>query len=152
MKKLVILGCVLFLLTGCVNVKDETVEDIISNALTSNVKTINVRRQGYHYYLPSGLKIIDSTDYNEVIKDSKYKYYLYVDVVSYFNKINEEYKISDKAIISRNIKNGSKLGYLEVNEYKNSKYLIEIMFNYAKIEVMVDKEDINVAIAYGVSI
>ena len=33
-------------------------------------------------------------------------------------------------------------GYLEINE-KNDKYLIEIMYNYAKIEVIVEKEDIN---------
>ncbi len=152
MKKVLILVCILFLLTGCVNLKSETVEDILSDALSSKVISTNVNRKGYRYYLPRGLKGIKSTDYNEVLKDTKYKYYLYVDIVSYYNKINEEYKIADDSFISRSINYGNKKGYLEVNEYKNTKYLIEIMYNYAKIEVMVDKEDINKVVAYAISI
>jgi len=152
MKKLLLLGIVLVLLTGCVNMKNTNVESIISNALSSKASKANINRHGYSYYLPRGLKVIDSTDYNEVFKDSKYKYYLYVDVVSYFNEIKEDYKVRDKSIISRTIKKDSKTGYLEVNEYKNDKYLIEIMYNYAKIEVMVDYDDINKTVAYAISI
>ncbi|MBQ6686912.1 MAG: hypothetical protein IJN03_00120 [Bacilli bacterium] len=152
MKKLLILGCILVLLTGCTNLKDNSVEDIISESLASRVDSTNVNRKGYRYYLPRGLKVIDSTDYNEVFKDTKYKYYLYVDIISKYNKISEEYKINNNSFISRNIKNGEKRGYLEVNEYENSKYLIEIMYNYAKIEVMVDENDINKVIAYAVGI
>jgi len=152
MKKFLILVCTLFLLTGCVDIKKKSVEDIIKGSLASRVDTTNVNRKGYRYYLPRGLKVINSNDYNEVFKDSKYKYYLYVDVISYFDKIHEEYKITDKAFLSSKIQNGDKLGYLEINEYENEKYLIEIMYNYAKIEVMVDKEDINKVIAHAICI
>ena len=152
MKKVVILIGILFLLTGCVSVDDTSVEAIISHALSTKVDGRNVNRKGYSYYLPRGLKAIRSTDYNEIFKDSKYKYYLYVDVVSYFNKIDEEYKVASKSLMSRRIKNGEYVGYLEVNEQENEKYLIEIMYNYAKIEVMVDESDINKVIAYAISI
>ena len=152
MKKVVILLGILFLLTGCATVKDSSVEAIISNALSTKVDARNVNRKGYSYYLPRGLKGIRSTDYNEIFKDSKYKYYLYVDVVSYFNKIEDDYKVASKSLMSRTIKNGNKVGYLEVNEQENEKYLIEIMYNYAKIEVMVDENDINKVIAYAISI
>ena len=152
MKKLFLILCTLFLLTGCTNTKTANLDNLISNALTSRVKNTNVYRKGYDYYLPVGLRSVDSTDFNEVIRDSHYKYYLYVDLISYFNKKTADYKISNEAILSRKINYGGKSGYLEVNEYKNSKYLIEIMYNYAKIEVMVDYEDINEVITYAISI
>ena len=152
MKKLLLLTCTLLLLTGCVRVKDANIDTLLSGALTSNVTMKNVNREGYSYYLPRGLKVSDSTDYNEVIRDAKYKYYLYVDVISYFNKIKDNYKVSDKAYISKKINYDNKNGYLEINEQENSKYLIEIMYNYAKIEVMVDMDDINEAVTYAISI
>ena len=39
-----------------------------------------------------------------------------------------------------------KFGYLEINLVSNNRYLIEIMYNYAKIEVIVDEKNINSAI------
>ena len=36
-----------------------------------------------------------------------------------------------------------KTGYLEINEQKNGRYFIEFMYNYAKMEVETDYEDIN---------
>ena len=76
MKKLILLTCTLFFLTGCVNVKDTSVDNLLSYSLTSKAEIKNVNRKGYSYYLPRGLKVDNSTDYNEVIKDEKYKYYL----------------------------------------------------------------------------
>ena len=152
MKKFFVILCTLFLLTGCTNTKTANLDNLINNALTSKIKSTNVYRRGYDYYLPVGLRSVDSTDYNEVIRDAQYKYFLYVDIISYFNKKNDNYKISNEAFLSRKINYGKNSGYLEVNEYKNSKYLIEIMYNYAKIEVMVDYEDINEVVTYAVSI
>ena len=152
MKKLILLVSTLFFLTGCVNIKDTSVDNLISYALTSKVHSRNVDRKGYSYYLPRGLNIYNSTDYNEILKDAKYKYYLYVDIISYYNKKDSNYKVNESSMISRNIQYDDKKGYLEVNEYANSKYLIEIMYNYAKIEVMVEKDDINNAVAYATSI
>ena len=50
------------------------------------------------------------------------------------------------------IKHGDLTGYIEINEIKDNQYLIEIMYNYAKIEVMVEKEFIKEAVANILSV
>ena len=49
---------------------------------------------------------------------------------------------NNKSFYSKYIDINDKYGYLEINEYKG-KYLIEFMYNYAKIEAVVNKENIN---------
>ena len=44
---------------------------------------------------------------------------------------------------SKKIKANGKEGYLEIQKQKNGKYVIEFVYNYAKIEAMVDEESIN---------
>ena len=44
------------------------------------------------------------------------------------------------------------VGYVEINLTKNDKYLVEIMYNYAKIEVIVGKDKINEALLTSISI
>ena len=83
---------------------------------------------------------------------SKYTYFLYVDAVSYYNKVIEKYEKNDISYYSDAISYEDKYGYLEINELKNGHYFIEIMYNYAKIEVIVKKEDIKVAIANCLSV
>ena len=70
---------------------------------------------------------------------------MFVDIVSYYHKVENTYQIKDKAYYSSLINYNNKSGYVEVN-VKNDKYLIEIMYNYAKIEVIVDSKDIASAI------
>ena len=79
------------------------------------------------------------------IQENKY-------IIEGHHLVEEAYKASSNSFISKKITFGNKKGYLEINEQENSKYLIEIMYNYAKIEVMVDEYDINKAVTYAVSI
>ena len=79
-------------------------------------------------------------------------YYLYIDAVSYYNKVIETYEVNETSYISRQISHEDKYGYLEINEVSEDKYFIEIMYNYAKIEVIVNKKDINLATSYALSI
>ena len=151
MKKIVIIISMLFLITGCTNINKLSYSDIVNNISTSSPKN-NIYRTGYSYYLPRGMQVSDSTMYNEVIEDANSKYYLYVDVVSYEKKIEKDYHINDKAIYSSKISFEDKFGYVEINLLKNNKYLVEIMYNYAKIEVMVDYDDINLAVLNAVTI
>ena len=120
------------------NINKLSYDDIVNNITTISTKD-NIYRTGYSYYLPRGMKVADSTLYNEVIEDANSKYYLYVDVVSFYKKITKEYEINNNAIYSSKINYNDKFGYVEVNLLKNDKYLVEIMYNYAKIEVIVDK-------------
>lgn len=143
--KICILLIMILAITGCVNIKKTKYEIIINETINSRVKIYNTYRNGYKLYLPHGLYVDDSNEYNEIIRSNKYKYYLYIDVTSYLNKKNNSYSINNNANYSILINSGDKNGYLEINE-KKGKYLVEIMYNYAKIEVMVDKEDLNEAI------
>ena len=142
MKKIILIIIILVFTAGCTNINKLSYDDIVNNITTISTKD-NIYRTGYSYYLPRGMKVADSTLYNEVIEDANSKYYLYVDVVSFYKKITKEYEINNNAIYSSKINYNDKFGYVEVNLLKNDKYLVEIMYNYAKIEVIVEKEDIN---------
>ena len=138
MKKIILIIIILVFTAGCTNINKLSYDDIVNNVTTISTKD-NIYRTGYSYYLPRGMKVADSTLYNEVIEDANSKYYLYVDVVSFYKKITKEYEINNNAIYSSKINYNDKFGYVEVNLLKNDKYLVEIMYNYAKIEVIVDK-------------
>lgn len=138
MKKIILIIIILVFTAGCTNINKLSYDDIVNNITTISTKD-NIYRTGYSYYLPRDMKVADSTLYNEVIEDANSKYYLYVDVVSFYKKITKEYEINNNAIYSSKINYNDKFGYVEVNLLKNDKYLVEIMYNYAKIEVIVDK-------------
>ena len=144
MKKIILIIIILVFTAGCTNINKLSYDDIVNNITTISTKD-NIYRTGYSYYLPRGMKVADSTLYNEVIEDANSKYYLYVDVVSFYKKITKEYEINNNAIYSSKINYNDKFGYVEVNLLKNDKYLVEIMYNYAKIEVIVDKSNLNEA-------
>lgn len=153
MKKIFILSLfVCVLLCGCKPLSDMTIEEVISSGTERTIKVYNKYRKGYKYNLPKGLETIDNSDYNETIVSSKYKYYLYVDVVSYHNKIIEKYETNNSSYISMPIDYEDKFGYLEINSVDQDNYLVEIMYNYAKIEVIVNSEDINVVVANAMSV
>ena len=143
MKKILIIICLLFI-TGCSDIRKQSYDDIINNIATRANKD-NVYRTGYSYYLPRGMQVADSTLYNEAITDARYKYYLYVDIVSYYKKVTKDYSVNDNALVSKKLDYDGKFGYVEVNLLKNDKYLVEIMYNYAKIEVIVDEDGLNEA-------
>ena len=142
MRKILLIIFPLLFLTGCANINNTNLEDIEKDVLNSNININNQFRSGYKYYLPRDLNVIDSLDYNERLNSNKYIYYLYVDIISYNNKAKNDYKINNDAYFSNKIIYNNKYGYLEINKQKD-KYLVEMMYNYAKIEVMVEEKDIN---------
>jgi len=153
MKKLLILSLfVCLFLCGCTTLQKMSIEDIIKAGTERKYEVYNKYRKGYKYNLPKGLEVVNNTDYNEILRSYKYKYYLYVDAVSYYNKVIENYDVKEDVYISMPIVYEDKYGYLEVNKLLSGKYLIEIMYNYAKIEVIVDSIDMKEAIANSISI
>lgn len=143
MKKLIVLlSIMVFLVTGCsINVLSSS--DISKNMemiLSDTTKLYNVNFEGYKYYIPKGLKFVEKNDYNAIMNDRfGNKYYLYVDVISYYHKIKNSYKENPQAYYSRKLNYNKKTGYIEINEV-NNKYFIECVFNYSKIEVYVEKK------------
>lgn len=145
MKKIIVLlSIVLLLMTGC-SIKKLDDKDFESNMdilLSEKVSNSNVNFEGYKYYVPEGLKFVNKEEYNAIFKDRfNNNYYLYVDVISYYHKIENTYKINQDAYYSKVINYNNKTGYLEIIEY-GSKYYVEFMFNYAKIEILVDKDQL----------
>lgn len=150
MKKVLAILMFLFILTGCTKVNDLSYDDIVKTIGNKTLRE-NVYRTGYKYYLPRGMKVENATLFNEVITSNNGVYYLYIDAVSYYNKVQKEYKVKD-VYYSKNINYQDKFGYVEINLLKNDKYLIEIMYNYAKIEVIVEKGDINISLLNAINI
>ncbi len=138
MKKVLVLILVCLLASGCININDSSYEQIVSTTTGSKYNVYNTYRKGYKFYLPVGLYIEDSNDYNEIIRSEKEKFYLYIDLISYLSK-NEIEHVEEENIYFQNIKNGDKTGYVEIKNLTNDKYLVEIAYNYAKIEVIVEK-------------
>ena len=129
-----------------------TIDEVKNNSLNGKMIKPNSIRVGYKFYKPALMSEVESTLYNEIFRCNDFTYYLYVDLVSYYNKTNINYEENDISYYSKVIKNGKKYGYIEINEIDDNQYLIEIMYNYAKIEVKVDKDNINQAISYSLSI
>ena len=65
-----------------------------------------------------------------------------MDLLSYKNKVKEVYTINKESFYSQEIKYKDNFGYLEINE-NNSKFFIEMMYNYAKIEIVTNREYLN---------
>jgi len=145
MKKLIILIVCFTLLCGCTKINNDNINDIINSVVSSDNDRANQYRNGYKFYLPNNLSTIKIDDKNNVFKENDIKYYMFVDIVSYYHKVENKYQVNEKAYYSSLIKYNNKSGYVEVN-VKNDKYLIEIMYNYAKIEVIVNSNDIASAI------
>ena len=151
MKKLLFL-CVFFLfICGCTNINGLSYDETIQT-LNRYVAKTNTYRTGYKYFLPRGVQIEDSTAFNEVLSDGVSIYYLYVDALSYTNKVENNYVVNYECYYSRVLSYQDKAGYVEINLLENNKYLIEIMYNYAKIEVIVEKDNINKSLLTSISI
>lgn len=141
MKKLAIL-LVVILLTGCTVVRIDTtsVDNIINVVLSKDGKTSIYNRigKGYKYYIPRGVTYIDTNDLNDRLYSNGIYYYLYVDAISYFYKANINYEIDDEAYYYNKI---ADKGYIKITE-ENTKYKIVFVYNYSRIEAVVEKNKI----------
>ena len=137
----------LLLLTGCtfVDVSNKNVTDIIDNVLEKNVQLYNNTFEGYKFYAPRGLKVIDKNKYNCKILSEDNVLYLYVDVVSYYYNVKNDFNTNDKKLLSKKIDYDGKTGYIQITEV-NNKYFVEFMYNYSKIETYIEKEALNDAV------
>lgn len=144
MKKILLLGCIL-LLCGCsiVRIDTNSVDNIVSVVLSKNNNLYNQVGKGYKYYVPRGVSYIDTNEYNDVLYSNGNYYYLYIDIISYYYNVSKEYVEDTNAYYSRKININGKQGYLEINQQDNGRYFIEFMYNYSKIEVEADRDDIN---------
>lgn len=135
---------IILLLSGCsvVYVNKQSIDEIVDTTLSSSTKLKTVSLEGYSYYLPQGVNLKSSRGLNSVLYYNHNKMYLYVDLVSYFHKVEGSYNKVDDAYYSNAIEVNDKKGYLEITKLEDD-YFVEFMYNYCKIEAYVKEEDIN---------
>lgn len=141
---IVLLSIVMLFMTGCsVFLLDDT--DISKNMkilLSKKVNMYNVFYEGYKYYLPKGVSFVTKDEYNALLRDkNNNKYYLYVDLISYYHKTLNDYEIAKDAHFSKRLDYNKKNGYIQVDEV-DDKYFIQFVFNYVKMEAYVSKRDL----------
>lgn len=150
MKKIAIL-LVILLLTGCTTVRIDTanIDNTIDIVLSKKNSLYNRIGKGYKYYIPRGMKYVDTIELNDKIYSNGIYYYLYIDAISYYYKTELDIASEEDVYYYKKIEktkaNGKKEGYVKIVEF-NNKYKIEFVFNYSKIETVVDKKDIENAI------
>ena len=150
MKKVVILTLIFLLLTGCsiVRINTNNIDTIVEVILSKNNNLYNRVGRGYKYYVPRSVTYIDTDENNDKLYSKGNYYYLYVDVVSFYNKIDIEYSKKDEVYYSRKFSTDdgfSSNGYLEITNKDNLYYVI-FVYNYAKIETIVSKNELNNAV------
>lgn len=145
MKKIIVLLSILLLsVTGCSikRLDDKNIEKNIDIILSDNVKNTNINLEGYKYHVPMGLTFLQKEQYNSILLDkNKNKYYLYVDVISYYHNIKNTFSKNEDSYLSKKLDYNNKTGFIEINAVKD-KYFIEYVFNYGKMEALVDKSDL----------
>ena len=144
MKKIILLGLITLILTGCTIVRIDTtsIDNIVSVVLSKENTLYNRVGRGYKYYVPRGVTYIDSSGTNDKLYSNGVYYYLYLDEISYYYKKSINFKPDNNKYYSKKIENGDNIGYLEITK-QDDLYLIEFVYNYARIEALVPKTDIN---------
>ena len=147
MKKVILVLLLIIITTGCSVVRIDTsnIDNIVNVILTKDNKLYNQVGQGYKYYLPSGVTYIDSDELNDILYCNGNYYYLYMDAINYYYQTAIEYKEDDGLYYSRafDVSDGfNHTGYLKIKE-EDDLYHVEFVYNYAKIETIVEKKDLN---------
>lgn len=147
MKKIILIMSFILILTGCsaVRIDTKSIDNILNVILTKNNKLFNQVGQGYKYYLPSGVTYIGSDDLNDILYCNGTYYYLYIDAIDYYYKVGNTYEEKDNVYYSKLIskEDGFKYdGYLEIVK-QDKLYYLTFFYNYAKIEAIVSKDDLN---------
>ena len=147
-EKIILLIISILTLTGCTNLTNMSIDEVVDVMLKNDTNLSNNVFDGYKYYIPKGLRLLEKDEYNASFKDEyNNTYYFYIDVVSFYNKEEAEYKVNNKAYFSKELDYNNKKGYLEITKIEDTdRYFIEYMYNYGKIEAFVKENEIKSAI------
>jgi len=153
MKRILVLVLTLVCLTGCVVIQDVDLDTIINETVGSKYNNLyNHVGRGYKYYLPQTLKSKTTDNLNEIIRSKKCDYYLYVDLISYYNKVEFDRKEDNRNYFSKIIEKDGKKGIVNIIANADDKFLVKVEFNYAFVEVITNKEELNKTVANAIII
>ena len=149
MKRIVVLlSIVVIFVTGCSVYKldDTNISKNIKMILSHKSSLHNVNYDGYTYYLPKGISFITKDEYNALLKDrNNNKYYMFVDVISYYHKVENDYVVNKDSHYSVILDYNKRNGYVQIDEI-DGKYFVQFVYNYVKFETYVEKKYLNEAI------
>lgn len=153
MKKYITILLLLFLLSGCVSIRNEAdYNEVANNIVKTNSHLYNRTSTGYKYYLPQGVNLISDSEFNQKLVVNNTYMYLYVDIVSYYYKTNNDYPlICENCYYYTYLDNNSIKGYLRITK-DDKLYFVEAEYNYAKIQTYTDIENLNKIVSYSLSI
>lgn len=136
-KNILLLSCMIFLMTGCCYINNSSIDTITRQVLKNNRKLYNQNTIGFKYYLPRNMTSVLKDEYNMLFRDKSYTYYMYTDLVSYYNKKEVSLKKDGTLFYSQEIDNG----LINIIE-KDKKYFIKVIYNYVTVEVETSKIDL----------
>lgn len=147
MKKKLLFIFIVILLTGCTKIDQDSDDyvNVVNNILSMNNSNVNTVSLGYKFYTPIGVNLVYDDQLNKKFKVDNNEMFLYVDIVSYYYKNNLNYQDTDECYYYKPINDG----YIYIVEEENNKYFLKIVYNYAKIETYVKKENLIEMISYS---
>ncbi len=136
---------IILMATGCTIVRIDTssIDTIVDVVLSKDNTLYNQVGKGYKYYIPRGVNYIDTVDFNEKLYSNGNYYYLYIDAVSYYNGTEPVYAYDPSLYYSREFVINDKNGYLKIKKTNDDKYLVNFVYNYARIQALVTQTDLN---------
>ena len=149
MKKILLLLLSIVIFSGCSikMVPNNNLDKLIDTVFSEKVKMHNISMDGYQYYIPKEVALEEKHDYNQVLSYNQNKYYLYIDVISYYYKKDDNHKEKTSNFYTKKLAYNKKKGYIDVVEEKDF-YYIDAYYNYAKIEAEVKKDDLEDSIIH----
>lgn len=153
MKKYITTLLLLFLLSGCVSIKNiSDYQEVAQTIIKTDSHLYNRTSTGYKYYLPQGVNLISDSEFNQKLIVNKTYMYMYIDVISYYYKTNNEYALTcEGCYYYTYLTNNGIKGYLKITKNDNL-YFVEIEYNYAKIQTYTTRENLNKIVSYSLSI
>lgn len=124
-----------------VYVEKQSYQEIVSSIITGNTNLKSVSLEGYSYFLPQKVSLNRCDQRNSILYYNHKKMYLYVDLISYYHKVDSNYEYNKNSYFSMLIDIAGYKGYLEINKVSN-RYFVEFMYHYSKIEAYVDEDDL----------
>ena len=135
------------LLSGCTRITNN-LDQVVKAVMTDSKIKANTVSTGYEIYIPTGVKQVIDSDYNQKFKIKDRYVYLYVDTVSYYYKNNLNYKsTNDYNYYYKELNLNSKTGYVGINKVQDDLYFCEIVYNYSKIEFYTNEDDLPYVLA-----
>ena len=120
---------------------------VMNYALNSN-NSFEMRKYCMELLKQHTINPIDTDELNDKLYSNGSYYYLYVDVIGYTNGVKVDYEENKDAYYSRVISESDGFdssGYIEIIK-EDDLYRIMFSYNYARIETIVEEENINLAV------